>query len=55
MIVVILIILFSAGLLWNYLKRYQAFIRLLILPGVIFLIAFTASLFSVTIDWGLTA
>jgi rod shape determining protein RodA len=55
LIAVILIILFSAGLLWNYLKRHHAFFRLLLLSGAVFLIAFAASLFSVTIDWGLTA
>jgi rod shape determining protein RodA len=55
LITVILIILFSAGLLWSYLKRHQAFIRMLLFPGAVFLIAFAASLFSVAIDWGLTA
>ncbi len=55
LITVILIILFSAGLLWSYLKRYQAFFKLLLLPGVVFLTAFAASLFSVSIDWGLIA
>ena len=32
LITVILIILFSAGLLWSYLKRHQAFIRILLFP-----------------------
>lgn len=55
LIAVILIILFSAGLLWSYQKRHQAFFKLLFLPSAVFLIAFVASLFSVTIDWGLAA
>ncbi len=50
-----LIILFSAGMIWSYLKRRDSSWRLILFAGAPFLIAYLLSLFSVEIDWGLTA
>lgn len=55
LIAVVLIILFSSGMVWSYLKRRNTLFRLLFLSSAVFLIAFAASLLSVTVDWGLTA
>lgn len=52
---VILIIIFSAAMIWNYVKRLPTFFILLLSVAAIFLLAFGASFFSVEIDWGLVA
>lgn len=54
-ITIILIILFSAAMVWNYLKRFKTAGILLLSTAAIFLLAFLVSLFSVKIDWGLVA
>lgn len=52
---VILIIVFSAVMIWSYLKKFNTFIILLLSAAGIFLLAFVASLFSINIDWGIVA
>lgn len=54
-ITVILIIIFSAAMVWNYIKRRNTSVILLLSVAAIFLLAFVASLFSVKTDWGLVA
>ncbi len=52
---VILIIIFAAAMIWNYIKRLNTSVILLLSAGAIFLLAFVVSLFSVKIDWGIVA
>lgn len=52
---VILIIIFSAAMIWNYIKRLNTFITLLLSAAAIFLLAYVASFFSFNIDWGIVA
>lgn len=54
-VAVILITIFSAAMIWNYIKRLSTSVILLLSAGVIFLGAFVVSLFSVKIDWGMVA
>ncbi|SFK65019.1 rod shape determining protein RodA [Porphyromonadaceae bacterium KH3CP3RA] len=54
-VTVILIIIFSAAMIWNYIKRRNTFITLLLSVAAIFLLAFVASFFSVNVDWGIVA
>lgn len=54
-ITVVLIILFSVAMVWNYIKRRSTTFILLLSTGIIFLLAFVLSLFSVKIDWGIVA
>ncbi|MDR0421736.1 MAG: rod shape-determining protein RodA [Proteiniphilum sp.] len=49
------IIIFSAVMVWNYIKRLNMFLILLLSVAAIFLLAAAAPLFSVKTDWGLTA
>jgi Bacterial cell division membrane protein len=55
LIAVILIIIFSAAMVWNYMKRRDVFTIILLLTATTFFAAYIVSLFSVNIDWGLTA
>jgi rod shape determining protein RodA len=55
MIAVILIIIFAAAMVWNYMKRQKVVFRILLPAAAIFLAAYGVSLFSVPIDWGITA
>lgn len=55
LIAVALIILFTAGMVWSYLKRKKTAFNLVLLSGIPFLAAYIATFFSVEIDWGLTA
>jgi rod shape determining protein RodA len=50
-----LIVLFSAGMVWAYLKRKTTAFYLLLLGGAPFAVAYVMSRFSVEIDWGLIA
>lgn len=52
---VILIIVFSAAMIWNYTKRFNTFFILLLSAGAFFLLALVASFFSVEVDWGIVA
>ncbi|WP_294078758.1 rod shape-determining protein RodA [Proteiniphilum sp. UBA5384] len=54
-VTVILIIIFSAAMIWNYIKRLNTSLILLFSVGALFLVAFVVSLFSVKIDWGIVA
>ena len=55
LITIILIILFAAAMVWNYMKRQNVVFLILLLAAVTFLAAYVVSLFSVQIDWGITA
>ena len=50
---VVLIILFSAGMVWSYLKRKRTFFIIILISSVPFLIALILYFFSETIDWGM--
>ena len=52
---ILLIILFSAGMVWSYMKRKEVLSFMLGIPFVVFLIALTAGLFGIEIDYGLVA
>ena len=55
LITIILIIIFAAAMVWNYMKRQNVVLLILLLAAVTFLAAYAVSLFSVQIDWGITA
>jgi len=55
LITIILIIIFAAVMVWNYMKRQQVVLNIFLLTAVTFLVAYVISLFSVQIDWGITA
>ena len=55
MIAVILIIIFAAAMVWNYMKRQKVVFRILLPTAAIFLAAYGVSFFSVPINWGITA
>ena len=55
LIVMSLIIIFTAGLVWSYVKRFKVSLFILLIAGSIFLGAFVLSHFGIHIDWGLTA
>ncbi len=52
---ILLIILFSAGMVWSYMKRKEVLSFMLGIPFVVFLIALIAGLFGIEIDYGLVA
>lgn len=52
LIAVVLIIIFSAGMIWNYLKRRHTAVWLVGLSAAVFLVSFFLSSLSVSIDWG---
>ncbi|MCE5206574.1 MAG: rod shape-determining protein RodA [Porphyromonadaceae bacterium] len=54
-IAIILIIIFSAAMVWNYLKRRKEVLTILFLAALIFLGAYLISFFSVPVDWGIIA
>lgn len=54
-VTVLLIIVFSAAMVWSYIKRMNTAVILLLSVGAIFLLAFLVSLFSVPVDWGVVA
>ncbi|OFX67060.1 MAG: rod shape-determining protein RodA, partial [Bacteroidetes bacterium GWC1_47_7] len=54
-ITLILIIVFSAAMVWNYVKRRKEVFMILLMAALVFLVAYVASLFSVPLDWGITA
>lgn len=52
---IILIIVFIAGMAWSYEKRKNIVFNILVIPSVIFLVAFLLSLFGISLDYGLQA
>ena len=50
-----LIIIFSSGLVWSYLKRKKSSFYIILFSAVIALVAYIISLFNVQVDWGLVA
>ena len=54
-ITILLIIAFTAGMLWSYVKRRDVVFFTLIGAAAIFLIAYLVSFLKVEIDWGLVA
>ena len=55
LIVMLLIIVFTAGMVLSYVKRFKTGLFVLLIAGSIFLGAFVLSRFEMQIDWGLTA
>lgn len=55
LITTILIIIFASGMVWNYIKRLNTVLIVLLTAGGIFLTAYLFSLFGVPIDWGMIA
>jgi rod shape determining protein RodA len=55
LITIVLIIIFTAGLVWSYMKRREVCFYIIVGAGSTFLIAFLLSVFGVKVDWGLTA
>jgi rod shape determining protein RodA len=55
LITIILIICFAGAMVWNYMKRMKAALFTLLLMGATFFAAYVISLFSIQIDWGITA
>ncbi len=52
---ILLIIIFSAWMIRNYLKRSKPFRTMLLIAAAIFLVAYILSFMGVTINWGVTA
>ncbi len=55
LIAIILIVIFSAAMVWNYLKRRKEVLIILLLLVLVFLGTYVISFFSVPADWGITA
>lgn len=55
LIAIILIVIFSAAMVWNYLKRRKEVLIILLLLVLVFLGAYVISFFSVPAVWGITA
>lgn len=51
----VLIIIFSSGLVWNYLKRIRSSFYIILISASIGLAAYIVSLFKIEVDWGLVA
>jgi rod shape determining protein RodA len=49
----VLIIIFSSGLVWSYLKRTKSSFIIILISAVIALIAYIVSLFNAQVDWGM--
>ncbi|HBT85711.1 MAG: rod shape-determining protein RodA [Fermentimonas sp.] len=52
---VVLIIIFSAAMVWGYLKRRKTFYRILLISSIPFVAAFILTLLSVSVDWGMVS
>lgn len=52
---ILLIILFSAGMVWSYMKRKEVLSFMLGIPFIVFLIALIVGFFEIEIDYGLVA
>jgi rod shape determining protein RodA len=55
LITLILIIVFAAAMVWNYLKRKREVFTILLMATTVFLVSYLISFFNVKIDWGITA
>ena len=55
LITILLIIIFAAAMVWNYLKRQRVVITILLMSAFTFLVTYLLSLFSVSVDWSITA
>lgn len=51
----VLIIIFSAAMVWSYLKRIRTFYSIILISSIPFATAFIFTLFSISVDWGLIA
>lgn len=54
-VTMILIVIFSATMIWSYVKRFRTAVVLLLSVGGFFLVSFILSLFSLPINWGIVA
>ncbi|MDD2245872.1 MAG: rod shape-determining protein RodA [Proteiniphilum sp.] len=54
-VTILLIIIFSAAMVWNYMKRHKVAFIILLIAASTFMAAFIVSFFSVKIDWGIVA
>lgn len=54
-ITVLLIVVFTAGMVWNYLKRREGSFVVLVIAAFTFLVAYLVSLFGVKMDYGLVS
>lgn len=52
---IILIIIFSASMVWSYRKRRKTFYSILLISFIPFVVAYLLTFFSVSVDWGLFA
>ncbi len=55
LITILLIIIFAAAMVWNYLKKQRVVITILLMSAFTFLVTYLLSLFSVSVDWSITA
>lgn len=55
LITILLIIIFAAAMVWNYLKKQRVVITILLMSAITFLVTYLLSLFSVSVDWSITA
>lgn len=55
LITILLIIIFAAAMVWNYLKKQRVVITILLMSAIAFLVTYLLSLFSVSVDWSITA
>ena len=55
LITLLLIIIFAAAMVWNYLKRQRVVFTILLMSASVFLVSYLLSFFSVSVDWGVTA
>lgn len=55
LITLLLIIIFAAAMVWNYLKRQSVVFTILLMSASVFLVSYLLSFFSISVDWGVTA
>ena len=55
LIVILLIIVFTIGLVWSYVKQFRVALHLLLTAAITFLVALGLWSLGVSIDWGVTA
>ena len=53
---IVVIIVFTAGMVWSYIKRMNVLLYILAIPAVIFLVSYIVSLFDwIVVDYGISA
>ncbi len=52
---IVLIIIFSAAMVWGYIKRRKTFYIILLISSIPYATAFILTLFSVSVDWGMVS